>query len=240
MLIPHWIDFVAVSLLAIVAPINTALRTVPKMLALDAPLQDELRPNIYAGVIIGQWLLAAAALRPIIMSELTLADLGLAMPEGTGLIYSVVGLVLIVALLTYQHVGVRKADNGVQDVIRSIVKIRWIIPKTRKEKGFWLVISLHAGVCEEIFYRAFMVLLLTNWLPLWAACTVMTLVFGLGHMYQGVRGVVSTAILGGIFLGMYLLTGSLWLSIVSHTLYDVSMGFLASWAIRHERSAVTT
>ncbi|MDC1142690.1 CPBP family intramembrane metalloprotease [Planctomycetota bacterium] len=240
MIAPHWIDFAAVALLAILSPLNSAFRTVPKMLSFDTSTQDKLRPNVYASVLIGQWLLAAAALRPYIMGELSLSDLGLSIPTGNGLLFTITGMVVVTAALAYQHLGVRRASNGAEEVRRSIQKIRWLIPRTRKQKVAWITISVHAGVCEELFYRAFMVLLLSNWMPLWAACVVMTLLFGLGHVYQGMRGVVGTAILGGVFLGMYLLTGSLWLSILSHALYDVSMGFLASWALRHERLAITT
>ncbi len=236
MFTPHWIDFVAVGLLSVLAPLNSALRTVPRMNSLD----NRVRSRLYISVIFTQWIFAAAALRPVFMGQISLQGLGLGIPQGNGLLISVGGIVLVLIGLMFQQRSIRLSELGAQAVAESIDKIRWLLPKTRRQHGLWVIVSIHAGMCEELFYRGFLVLLLSNWLPFWAACLVMTLMFGLGHMYQDVNGVVGTAILGAVFLGMYLLTGSLWLSIITHALYDVSMGFLASWALRHERAAITT
>lgn len=236
----HWIDFVTVGLLAVIAPFNSALRTVPRMNSLDTSTQDSIRSRLYLSVIITQWIFAAAALRPVLMGQIGLQELGLSMPEGNGLFISIGGIVLVLIGLTFQQHGIRRSELGAQAVVESIGKIHWLLPKTRNQHGLWVAVSIHAGLCEELFYRGFLVLFLSNWLPFWAACLAMTFMFGLGHMYQGIKGVVGTAILGAIFLGLYLLTGSLWLSIIAHALYDVSMGFLASWALRHERAAITT
>ncbi|MCF6228673.1 MAG: CPBP family intramembrane metalloprotease [Planctomycetes bacterium] len=240
MLTPHWIDFVAVGLLAVIAPFNSALRTIPRMNSLDTSTQDKVRSRLYISVIFTQWIFAAAALRAVFMGEISLHDLGLGIPQGSGLLISVGGIVFVLIGLTLQQRSIRRSELGAQVVAESVDKIHWLLPKTRSQHGLWVVVSIHAGVCEELFYRGFLLLLLSNWLPFWAACVVSTLMFGLAHMYQGVKGVVGTAILGAIFLGMYLLTGCLWLSIITHALYDVSVGFLASWALRHERAAITT
>jgi membrane protease YdiL (CAAX protease family) len=51
--------------------------------------------------------------------------------------------------------------------------------------------------------------------------TVAGAVFGLAHAYQGVTGVVTTGVLGGVLAALYLGTGSLLLPVVLHALIDL-------------------
>ncbi|MEE9311711.1 MAG: hypothetical protein V3V10_04790, partial [Planctomycetota bacterium] len=84
MFTPHWIDFVAVGLLSVLAPLNSALRTVPRMNSLD----NRVRSRLYISVIFTQWIFAAAALRPVFMGQISLQGLGLGIPQGNGLLIS--------------------------------------------------------------------------------------------------------------------------------------------------------
>jgi membrane protease YdiL (CAAX protease family) len=45
--------------------------------------------------------------------------------------------------------------------------------------------------------------------------------FGLAHAYQGIAGIVTTGVLGGVMAGLYLGTGSLLLPVLLHTLIDL-------------------
>jgi membrane protease YdiL (CAAX protease family) len=47
-----------------------------------------------------------------------------------------------------------------------------------------------------------------------------SLLFGLAHIYQGWKGAVSASILGVVFAGLYLITGSLLLPMVIHAALD--------------------
>jgi len=46
-------------------------------------------------------------------------------------------------------------------------------------------------------------------------------VFGLGHAYQGVLGMVGAGLLGYVLAQLYATTGSLWMPIVAHVLLDL-------------------
>ena len=50
--------------------------------------------------------------------------------------------------------------------------------------------------------------------------------FGVAHFYQGVKGVVKTALLGNLFVLLYLGTNSVVLCVPLHILFDFSSAFL--------------
>ena len=61
-------------------------------------------------------------------------------------------------------------------------------------------------------------------MPLWAAAIVTSVMFGFGHIYQGIANVPKITLVGGVFAGLYLLTGSLWLPMLLHAVFDAVQG----------------
>ena len=105
--------------------------------------------------------------------------------------------------------------------------LRQLLPKTGREKRAFAVLSLCAGVGEELAYRAYAVLAISAvvgsaWLALALACVP----FGLVHVYQGPVGLVRTYILGLVLGASYLATGSLWPAMVVHTALDLLGGLV--------------
>ena len=102
-----------------------------------------------------------------------------------------------------------------------------LVPETPAERRtFWLV-SLTAGVCEEIIYRGFLIWLVANWTGLIAAVVISSIVFGLGHIYLGVVQVPRTAIVGFVLALVVLASGSLLPAILIHAAIDLNSGEIA-------------
>ena len=59
-----------------------------------------------------------------------------------------------------------------------------------------------------------------------------TLLFGLGHAYQGAGGIVRTGIVGLLFAGVYVTTGSLLAAMLLHAVIDAASGMVAYLALR--------
>jgi len=97
-----------------------------------------------------------------------------------------------------------------------------LMPRNAAETGWTALLSLNAGLSEECFFRLLLPLLLTGLLhnPLWAFA-IATILFGLVHFYQGVVGVVMTALVGAVMAGLYLWTGDLWIAIAAHAGLDL-------------------
>jgi membrane protease YdiL (CAAX protease family) len=76
----------------------------------------------------------------------------------------------------------------------------FLLPKTLSESLVWIVVSLAAGICEELVYRGYLqqqLWSLTGSLP--AALFLQAVIFGAGHIYQGWKPALVTAIYGLIF-----------------------------------------
>jgi membrane protease YdiL (CAAX protease family) len=116
-------------------------------------------------------------------------------------------------------------------IIAAMSAISAILPHTRRERALFALVALSAGLCEEIIFRGFLLAFLPQLirgLPAGGAILVSSGLFGLGHLYQGVKGIVGTAILGLLFGGLVVATGSLLLPIVAHSLIDLRILLLPS------------
>jgi uncharacterized protein len=143
-------------------------------------------------------------------------------------------LAVLVALSVAQAIGTAHCAFDPARRARlapALRPMRWMLPASAVERRWWLLVSLTAGITEEIVVRGCLLPDLHGataaspllHLPLWAAWVLSSLLFGAGHLYQGVQGVLRTA-LAGLFLGaLAILSGGLALPIVVHVLADLNM-----------------
>jgi uncharacterized protein len=105
--------------------------------------------------------------------------------------------------------------------------IRFLLPVSRQERAWWILLSITAGVCEEVLYRGFLLHYLCGHLAggpafgLMSAWLLSSLIFGLGHFYQGRLGMIQTTVAGMVFGMLAILSGNLALPILLHTLLDL-------------------
>jgi membrane protease YdiL (CAAX protease family) len=119
----------------------------------------------------------------------------------------------------FRQVGLRM---GLSDT-RSI---RDLLPKTGAERRVFFLLSIAAGVGEELSYRGYLIPVLMPIVGSWGAVAVTSAVFGLLHLYQGGIGLVRTATMGGLLAWGFLASGSLVPGILAHTLIDILAGLL--------------
>ncbi len=98
-----------------------------------------------------------------------------------------------------------------------------LLPKTGRERWLFAALAVTAGITEEVTYRGF----LNHWLTgvgglgATGAVGVGAVIFGVGHWYQGWKGVLSTAFMGFAMGQLFLTTGSLWVPMLVHALIDL-------------------
>ena len=98
-----------------------------------------------------------------------------------------------------------------------------LIPRERRELPYATMLSITAGVTEELFFRLALPLLLVLVIgDALIAFVVATALFGVAHRYQGWVGIVATSVVGALFCGFYLATGILWATMVFHALIDLN------------------
>jgi membrane protease YdiL (CAAX protease family) len=98
------------------------------------------------------------------------------------------------------------------------------MPETSTERAWWVTVSLLAGVLEEITWRGVQTFLLVALVGAPAAVVVCAAMFGLAHMVQGWKSsaIISVFALG--FHGLVWLSGSLYVAMAVHAIYDVTAG----------------
>ena len=96
-------------------------------------------------------------------------------------------------------------------------------PITKKEKNLWKLVSLNTGITEEIVYRGTLIYIIGNLVgssSLFNVVIITNIIFGLGHSYQGIKGVVKTGLIGFLFSILYVTTNSLILPMILHFFID--------------------
>jgi uncharacterized protein len=132
-----------------------------------------------------------------------------------------VGLLLIVALSALQA---RRSAAIQEKMEKAFLRFGFFLPLTAVERTWWIFVSLTAGITEEILYRGFLIHYFFSapfHTALAFAVVVSCVIFGAGHLYQGMAGFISTAILGLLFSAIFLMTGNLLLPMILHALIDL-------------------
>lgn len=101
-----------------------------------------------------------------------------------------------------------------------------LIPRTPQEKRVFGLLSVAAGVGEEIAYRGYAIPVLVPLLGVAGAAALTSVVFGALHGYQGWLGMTRTAVMGGFLAWGFLAAGSLWPSMAAHTAIDLLAGIV--------------
>ena len=117
-------------------------------------------------------------------------------------------------------------------------RARLTLPENRREMGYWIPISLLAGVTEEYAYRGVAYIVLSQITGSAAiALVVCVFAFGVAHMMQGWRGATGAATLAILFHCTVLLTQTLYLVVAFHAAYDLVIGILGMRALAAAKPA---
>ena len=182
------------------------------------------RISIYISSCAVLWALALAALLVLQVEKAPLSSLGLHL-ELDGMTAAVWTVVLLLYSL------------GIAGGAQSL-RQRWgvpvppilarVLPETARETfAFLVIVCPTAGIAEEVLFRAFAITRLNALTgDVWSATAIAAVCFAFGHTYQGVIGMVSTALIGLGYSVSYLATGSLVPAIAAHMLHNALSAFL--------------
>jgi membrane protease YdiL (CAAX protease family) len=107
---------------------------------------------------------------------------------------------------------------------KAAKRLAFLLPSAGEERQWWWVVCITAGICEEVVYRGFLLHYLHaepfHFNLTWAL-VVSSVIFGIGHLYQGVAGAVQTVVIGFVLGALFVMTGNLLLPIVLHAVMDL-------------------
>ena len=105
-------------------------------------------------------------------------------------------------------------------------QVHLVTPTDRTEYGLWAVISMLAGIGEEITYRGVLFAIVTALTGSPAASVVLcSLAFGAGHLVQGWQAAAAVVLFAAAFHLIVMASGSLHLAIIVHAGYDLIAGW---------------
>jgi uncharacterized protein len=195
------------------------------------------RRSFYVRLLILEWGLALLVLVVWLAAPgVDAGQVGLRWPQEwpgpvTGVVVVLVLLFVVVstralrggALLEVPGPGVRRPGEGRHAEPPGHATLA-LLPRTSGERRLFTVVGVTAGVCEEWLYRGFFLAVVSavaGGLPTGILVLIAAVAFGLAHAYQGVAGVVTTGVLGGVMAAVYLQTGSLLLPVLLHAVIDL-------------------
>ena len=128
-------------------------------------------------------------------------------------------IAVIVIVLTW--LGIRAARHD-DDGIAAVGDIGALLPRNRQELRLGALLSINAGIVEELAFRlAIPALVFGASGSAIAAVAVSALLFGALHLYQGAAGIIGTTIVGIAMMALYVVSGSIVAPIVLHVLIDL-------------------
>ncbi|MEX0892448.1 MAG: CPBP family intramembrane glutamic endopeptidase [Gemmatimonadota bacterium] len=174
------------------------------------------RRGIYASTIVSLWLLALATVAMAVLAGWGPAELLLRRVAPVPFLGWSLGLVAaaLVVFVAGHLLG-----------FRELPLTRHLLPVTGPEKAWFVVLSVTAGVTEEVVFRGFLLtalILATGSTAL--AIGLSAALFGVVHGYQGPWGAVRPAALGVLFAVSAVVTGSVLPAMVAHALVDIISG----------------
>ncbi|MEA2569841.1 MAG: protease family protein [Acidobacteriota bacterium] len=134
-------------------------------------------------------------------------------------IQALIGLIALIVLVAFLR------PRWKQSVLSGEKVIALFMPATRDERLLWLLVSLLAGFSEEITWRGVQTALLDRVTgALVFGILFSAVMFGAAHAVQGYEGVALIGTIALVFHGLVLITGSLYVAMAVHFLYDAIAG----------------
>lgn len=110
-------------------------------------------------------------------------------------------------------------------VLERSRKLWLFMPRTPRERLLWAGCSLMAGISEEVTYRGVMFAVLWRLTgSALAAALLMAAVFAISHFLQGWKSMAIIYAIALTFQGIAWVSGTLYVSIGVHALYDLTAG----------------
>lgn len=187
---------------------------------------------LYGTTILFQWLLVGIVALSCLARSVDPEELAFSGGDPRRAVLA--GLAVTGILCALQFLAVRKllgpGEERVEKRGRFFAISERIMPRTVRELLVFAALACTAGISEEFLYRGFVfaafVRMVVNYgSPTAPAAILSSLWFGLAHLYQGRRGLITTFVVGLILVSVRIWTGSLLPVIVAHAGIDLTVGF---------------
>jgi membrane protease YdiL (CAAX protease family) len=233
---PTKLELVYLLSIAVIWPLYEYFIDWPEIQRLFGEQRRSARIRMYRRSITTQWALVAAGIALWMVKDKDWEVLRLSPPDRWRLLLALVLVVLLAALQTVQALKVLRSAQ-LREHLREMLtqsEMADVLPHTRQEFKVFIAASITAGICEEILFRGFFIVILAPVLGWWPSAGLALLIFGALHAYQGRSGIIRTAVVGALMTLVLVATQSLVTAMVLHALLDGGSGLVTWIALREE------
>lgn len=228
MTIPPWDFLVILGVLGIVVPWRGKVRV--RALLARPSVEPATRIAMYGSTIAFQWIATVSTVWRGYVRGWDAARLGVTLDRPAFTIAVGVALALFLALVqlgSLRRLAQMSSEPSEQE---SFVyqMARKLMPQTLVEVLPFIALVCTVSLCEEFLFRGFAFAVFES-VGGGVAAGILgsAALFGIAHLYQGRRGVVTTCILGLVFAGTRAYTHSLAPAILAHLVVDLMAGLMA-------------
>ena len=108
-----------------------------------------------------------------------------------------------------------------------------LAPQNGLELLLWVVLSISAGICEELTFRGYLLQQFSRASGrVWMGVLASSLLFGVAHGYEGASGMIAITVYGALFCMLTLTRGSLRPGMMAHAWQDIFSG-IALMVLKH-------
>ncbi len=190
---------------------------------------DMPKTRLYVRFMLGLWIPAGLVFLLLLTGQLAWHDLGLSWfrLRGQSWLFYILAVtaILYFLYLIYSLIVLRiYALRNVSINQKMSDEVKALIPATKKEKQIWIFTAITAGITEEVLFRGFLFYLLAELFPgfdTFLIAVISALVFGIGHLYQGLLETVKAIFMGLIFGLFYIAFSTIIPCIVLHMMQDL-------------------
>ena len=227
---PSLADHILIWVFGIILPFLSGLQS--QLLSGTMQYNEYSRKKLYLSNSIMLALAGSVVLFLWAFKKRSFISLGFTNPDVEKQLITVLGLitVFVVGYLIDLYISGRKTKEAIQD--DNFFEKSSFLPEKLKELPSYILLCLCAGIFEEIIYRGFMV---TYFLPLqgtvneipWMAIIAPSILFSLAHTYQGWTAVIKIFIFSLLLGSIFIITKSIYPTMVLHFLIDLVGGIIA-------------
>lgn len=224
------LTWILMAFLTIAVPImgRADIRSLKRALDRGEP---DARPRVYERAVLFQWGMALLLAVIWIATGRGLGEAGLVPQFGIWPVFF--GALALVGAVGFVS-QVRRATNDprqLREVRGKLDAVEIIAPHDDRELTRFGWLSITAGICEEFMYRGILMGLLASSLGIWPAILISSIIFGIGHSYQGPVGVLRTGLVGLVLAIVVTLTGSIFVAMAIHVAIDLAQGRMLRAAV---------
>jgi len=159
-----------------------------------------VRIKEYQSGIAGIWILSLLALVNWLVNDREFVNLGFDFSVDWT-VFLGLGLGLLALYYIIYIYRSLKDDTEQLNSLRAKMKDKSAsiyLPRTRNEFRWFVLVSISAGICEELLFRGFLMWYIGQFGPIIVAVLISSILFGFAHAYQGWKGILQSGLLGWI------------------------------------------